>query len=39
MDHVAAAAGVAKGTLYGHFEDKEDLFFQMCSGGFNSCAR
>lgn len=35
MDHVAAEAGVAKGTLYGHFRDKEDLFFQVCIGGFD----
>ena len=35
MDHVAAAAGVAKGTLYGHFRDKEDLFFQTCATGFD----
>jgi len=35
MDHVAAAAGVAKGTLYGHFRDKEDLFFQTCTSGFD----
>jgi AcrR family transcriptional regulator len=39
MDHVAAAAGVAKGTLYGHFRDKEDLFFQTCATGFDElCA-
>ncbi len=35
MDHVAAAAGVAKGTLYGHFQDKDDLFFQTCTSGFD----
>ncbi len=35
MDHVAAEAGVAKGTLYGHFQDKDDLFFQTCASGFD----
>jgi AcrR family transcriptional regulator len=35
MDHVAEAAGVAKGTLYGHFRDKDDLFFQICTSGFD----
>jgi AcrR family transcriptional regulator len=34
MDDVAAAAGVAKGTLYNHFRDKDDLFFQTCIAGF-----
>jgi AcrR family transcriptional regulator len=35
MDDVAAAAGVAKGTLYGYFRDKEDLFFKTCTSGFD----
>lgn len=35
MDEVAAAAKVAKGTLYGYFRDKEDLFFQTCTSGID----
>ncbi len=35
MDDVAAAAGVAKGTLYYHFRHKDDLFFQTCIAGFD----
>jgi TetR/AcrR family fatty acid metabolism transcriptional regulator len=35
MDDVAAAARVAKGTLYNHFRDKDDLFFQTCVAGFD----
>ena len=35
MDDVAAAAGVAKGTLYNHFPDKDELFFQTCIAGFD----
>src|SRR5262245_8153531 len=29
LDHVAEQAGVAKGTIYLHFRDKQDLFEQM----------
>ncbi len=29
LDEVAAKAGVAKGTIYLHFKDKQDLFEQM----------
>jgi AcrR family transcriptional regulator len=29
LDHVAEKAGVAKGTIYLHFKDKQDLFEQM----------
>ena len=35
MDDVAVAAGVAKGTLYGYFQDKDDLVFQTCTSGFD----
>jgi TetR/AcrR family fatty acid metabolism transcriptional regulator len=35
MDDVAAAAGVAKGTLYSYFQDKDDLFFQTATSGFD----
>lgn len=35
MDDIAAAAGVAKGTLYGYFKDKDDLFFQTGTSGFD----
>jgi TetR/AcrR family fatty acid metabolism transcriptional regulator len=35
MDDVAASAGLAKGTLYRYFQDKEDLFFQTSTGGFD----
>ena len=34
MDDVAAAADVAKGTIYLYFRDKEDLFAQTCTAGF-----
>lgn len=32
LDDVAAKAGVAKGTLYLHFESKQDLFEKLVSG-------
>lgn len=35
MDDVAAAAGVAKGTLYTNFKNKDDLFFETCISGFD----
>jgi AcrR family transcriptional regulator len=34
MEDVAAAANVAKGTIYLYFQDKEDLFAQTCTAGF-----
>jgi len=33
MEDVAAAADVAKGTIYLYFQDKEDLFAQTCTAG------
>jgi AcrR family transcriptional regulator len=35
MDSVAAAAGVGKGTLYLYFRNKDDLFFQLTTSGFD----
>lgn len=35
LDEVAAAAGVAKGTIYGYFQDKDDLFWQTATNGFD----
>jgi AcrR family transcriptional regulator len=35
MDDVSAAAGVAKGTLYRYFADKDELFFQTSTNGFD----
>ena len=34
-DDIAAAAHVGKGTIYRHFADKEDLFFQVATSGFD----
>jgi AcrR family transcriptional regulator len=34
-DDVAREAGVGKGTLYRYFRDKEDLFFQTATSGFD----
>ena len=34
MDRVAMKAGVAKGTLYLHFEDKESLLIETIAKGF-----
>jgi AcrR family transcriptional regulator len=34
LDQVARAAGVGKGTIYLHFADKDDLFFQVATSGF-----
>lgn len=46
LDEVAVAAHVGKGTIYRHFEDKDDLFFQIATAGFDdlcdrveACAR
>ena len=30
MEDIAAAAGIAKGTLYLYFKDKEGLFYAIC---------
>ena len=39
MDEVAAEARVSKGTLYHHFQDKEDLFRQLVFHGHDDlCA-
>ncbi|MDB5330992.1 MAG: putative Transcriptional regulator, TetR family [Phycisphaerales bacterium] len=34
LDDIAAAAGVAKGTLYVYFDSKEDLYFTLTFEGF-----
>ncbi len=39
MDDIAAEAGVAKGTLYGYFPDKEELFFQTIAAGIEDLCR
>ena len=35
LDDVAREAGVGKGTIYRHFRDKDDLFFQTATNGFD----
>ncbi len=35
LDAVAKAAKVGKGTLYHYFKDKDDLFFQVATSGFD----
>lgn len=35
LDEVAHVAKVGKGTIYRHFEDKDDLFFQTAAAGFD----
>lgn len=35
MEDVAREAGVGKGTLYRYFQDKDDLFFQTATNGFD----
>jgi AcrR family transcriptional regulator len=34
LEAVASAAGVGKGTIYRYFLDKDDLFFQTATSGF-----
>ncbi|MBN2456192.1 MAG: TetR/AcrR family transcriptional regulator [Sedimentisphaerales bacterium] len=34
LEEVAEAAGVGKGTIYRYFADKDDLFFQVATSGF-----
>lgn len=38
IDHVAADAGVGKGTIYRYFETKEDLYFATILHGFDGLA-
>ncbi len=33
LDEVASAARVGKGTIYRYFQDKDDLFYQIVTGG------
>ncbi len=35
LDEVAQAAKVGKGTIYRYFTDKDDLFFQTATSGFD----
>jgi TetR/AcrR family fatty acid metabolism transcriptional regulator len=35
LEDVAASAGVGKGTIYRHFRDKDDLFFQTATSGLD----
>jgi AcrR family transcriptional regulator len=35
MDQVAQAARVGKGTIYRYFQDKNDLFFQVATHGYD----
>ena len=35
LDDVARLAKVGKGTIYSHFQDKDDLFFQTATRGFD----
>ena len=35
LDEVAKKAQVGKGTIYRNFEDKDDLFFQVATSGFD----
>jgi AcrR family transcriptional regulator len=39
LDEVAMAAHVGKGTIYRYFKDKDDLFFQVATSGYDElCA-
>ena len=35
LDEIARTAKVGKGTIYHYFKDKEDLFFQVATSGFD----
>jgi AcrR family transcriptional regulator len=35
LDEIAQKAGVGKGTIYLYFTDKDDLFFQVATSGFD----
>ena len=35
LDEVAQKAKVGKGTIYLHFQNKDDLFFQVATSGFD----
>jgi TetR/AcrR family fatty acid metabolism transcriptional regulator len=35
LDEVAQLAQIGKGTIYRYFEDKDDLFFQVATSGFD----
>lgn len=35
LDEVAETAKVGKGTIYHHFKDKDELFFQVATSGFD----
>jgi AcrR family transcriptional regulator len=35
LDEIAEAAKVGKGTIYHYFKDKDDLFFQVATNGFD----
>jgi TetR/AcrR family fatty acid metabolism transcriptional regulator len=39
LDEVAQKAQVGKGTIYRHFSDKDDLFFQVATSGFEELCR
>jgi AcrR family transcriptional regulator len=40
LDQVAKVAKISKGTIYRFFQDKDDLFFQTATSGFDElCAR
>jgi len=35
LDDIVREAHVGKGTVYNHFKDKDDLFFQVATSGFD----